>query len=162
MGFLTNFSRVGLTVYNVFFFIYGLIVFGFFFIVKVAAVGMKIEIPTIKTLFWVTALVILVASVFGCCIAQSRNPILIFIYAFLIFDCIALQIAIGTSIYKQAGDIATQAIKNQMAGFKDLPADTQSFFQQIQQENKCCGVTGAQDYGFELNDPSTLSKVPDR
>lgn len=143
MGFLANFSRVGLTVYNVFFFIYGLIIFILFFVIKAGADSENVQIPAIKTLLWLTALVVLVSSVIGCCVVQTKKPVLILFYAVLILICIVFQISFAGTVYKQSGDIVHQLFKNQIAdGFGKLANQTQIFYQQIQQEHRLVFTNG--------------------
>ena len=96
--------------------------------------GSYFNIPALETISWVTAVVVLVASIYGCCVVQSENPKLVFLYAGFILAAIGLQIAIPVAFYKEVGDIPRHLFKNEVKNFISLKPDIQNAIQKVQQD----------------------------
>lgn len=114
---------------------FGIGVFIFYIILKFFLAATELEVTGMPTLAWITAVVIMTASVYGCCIVQTENPKLVSLYAGFILTCIVFQIAIPSIFYAQRTSIAKQLfISNVARNFTKAIPVTQNFVQKLQQD----------------------------
>lgn len=114
---------------------YAIGVFVVYVLMRIGTSVADLDAGSLETFTWITAVVILTASIYGCCIAQSENAKLVFFYSGLILACIVLQIIVASVAYKQTGPIAKQIYQKTIAkNFSGVDIDTQAVFQKIQQE----------------------------
>jgi len=139
-------SKIILAIINIFYFFIGL---AFFFLVAGEVVLEKLldtNLGFAIALTWITAFLIIVTSITGCCLACNENKHLILTYAIFVLIALVLQTTVSFTISTKLSGSIDKVIKKEINNFNKLEPNSQRLIQEIQQQAECCGYENSGDY----------------
>ncbi|XP_056425352.1 tetraspanin-8 isoform X2 [Hyla sarda] len=108
--------------------------------------------------------IIMVLGFFGCCGAMKESRCLLLLFFIGLFLILALQITAGVLgvVYKPQLEEQVNKTLVGLIPLNNQPLDLQKALEQLQEENKCCGIIqGIQDWGTAGSSSCRCTKLSD-